>query len=154
MKPLIAKWCGMNTKIVVFYDDGMAVHENFDSLKEILLQIQTDLISAGLIPGVNKCIWKPVPKVDWNGLEFDLKNKTLKILDHRIVAMLKTATDLSDSWPNVTFRQVVKLVGQLNSMHPVLNGLEQLKTRNLQTIVNIRHYKNLSWDSVITADLM
>jgi hypothetical protein len=77
MKPLIAKWHGMNTKIVVFYDDGMAVHENFDALKEISLQIQTDLINAGLIPGVNKCIWTPVPKVDWNGLEFDLEHKTL-----------------------------------------------------------------------------
>jgi hypothetical protein len=97
MKPLIAKWRNLNTKIVVFYDDGMAVHENFGELKKISLQIQADLINAGLIPGVNKCVWTPVQKVDWNGLEFDLKEKTLKILDHRILATLKTATDLKDS---------------------------------------------------------
>jgi hypothetical protein len=34
-------------------------------------------------------------------------------------------------------------------MHPVLIGLEQIKTRNLQSIVNIRNYKNLSWDSLV-----
>jgi hypothetical protein len=37
-------------------------------------------------------------------------------------------------------------------MHPVLIGLEQIKTRNLQRIVNIRNYKNLSWDSLVRVD--
>jgi hypothetical protein len=37
-------------------------------------------------------------------------------------------------------------------MHPVLIGLEQIKTRNLQSIVNIRNYKNLSWDSRVKVD--
>jgi hypothetical protein len=37
-------------------------------------------------------------------------------------------------------------------MHPVFIGLEQIKTRKLQSIVNIRNYKNLSWDSVVKVD--
>jgi hypothetical protein len=65
---------------------------------------------------------------------------------------LQTAVDLKNNWPDVTFRGVAKLVGQINSMHPVLQGTEQLKTCNLQTIVNIRNYKNLNWDEKITAD--
>jgi hypothetical protein len=150
MKPIIAKWRSIGTKIIVFYDDGMVVHADFDTLKRTARIIQTDLIKAILIPGTNKCVWSPV--VDWNGLKFDLNNSMLMVLEHRIVATLETAAVLKNSWPNVTFWDVAKLVGQVNSMHPVLCGLEQLKSRNLQTIVNIRNYKNLPWDDKIVAD--
>jgi hypothetical protein len=152
MKPLVAKWRSIGLNIVVFYDDGMAVHSDFDKLEQLATVVHVDLIKAGLIPGINKCIWSPVPIVDWNGLRFDLMRKKLAIMEHRITATLQTAVELKNTWPEVTFRGVAKLVGQINSMHPVLQGTEQLKTRNLQTIVNIRNYKNLSWDDRITAD--
>jgi hypothetical protein len=67
IKPLVAKWRRLDAKIVVFYDDGMAVSDNYEYLKRLSLQINCDLLRAGLVPGICKCIWDPIVKVDWNG---------------------------------------------------------------------------------------
>jgi hypothetical protein len=56
MKPLITKWRRLGFKIVVFYDDGMAVSHSQTELKKQGLQIQYDLLRAGLVPGVTKCV--------------------------------------------------------------------------------------------------
>jgi hypothetical protein len=130
----------------------MAVSDNYEYLKRLSLQINCDLLRAGLIPGIGKCIWDPIVKVDWNGLTFDFVNKELKVLDRRIQKTLTSAIELKANWPYVSYRTVARFVGKIMSMHPVLIGLEQVKTRKLQSIVNIRNYKNLSWDSVIKVD--
>jgi Reverse transcriptase (RNA-dependent DNA polymerase) len=123
MKPLVNKWRKVGAKIVVFYDDGMVVSSDQEELRKLSVLIQCDLINAGLIPGVGKCIWDPMKVVDWNGLRFDFLKRGISILPRRIDAMLTHAQELLGSWPGVSFRQVSKLVGQLMSMHPVLGGL-------------------------------
>jgi Reverse transcriptase (RNA-dependent DNA polymerase) len=65
LKPLISKWRKLGVYTVVFYDDGMAVAADKGFLEKIAIQMQTDLIKAGLVPGVNKCVWDPVQNVDW-----------------------------------------------------------------------------------------
>jgi hypothetical protein len=94
MKPLVALWRSIGLNIVVFYDDGMAVHSDFNTLKYLATMVHVDLIKAGLIPGINKCIWSPVPVVDWNGLRFDLTHKKLSVMEHRITETLRTAVEL------------------------------------------------------------
>jgi hypothetical protein len=66
------KW-EMGMQVVVFYDDGMAVDDDFEKLHLHASIMHSDLINAGLVPGVGKCIWSPVQAVDWNGLSFNLK---------------------------------------------------------------------------------
>ena len=56
LKPLVAKWRQLGCKIVVFYDDGMAVGQSQAELRKHTLQIQCDLLGAGLVPGVTKCV--------------------------------------------------------------------------------------------------
>jgi hypothetical protein len=51
----------------------LAVGQTQVELRKQALQIQCDLLRAGLVPGVTKCIWTPVPKVKWNGLLFDFE---------------------------------------------------------------------------------
>ncbi len=70
MKPLIAKWRRLGALVVVFYDDGMAVSDDKEFLKKFAVQMQCDLLKAGLVPGVNKCIWDPKGIIEWNGLRF------------------------------------------------------------------------------------
>jgi len=84
MKPLIGKWRKLQAKVVVFYDDGMAVADSKPDLKKISIQIQCDLLNSGLVPGVKKCIWTPQKLIDWNGLTFDFQNKRLSIMNRRI----------------------------------------------------------------------
>ncbi len=152
MKPLVAKWRQLGCKIVVFYDDGMAVGQTQVELRKQALQIQCDLLRAGLVPGVTKCVWNPVSKVQWNGLLFDFERFGIAVLNHRIEHTREKASYLLSNWPAVTFREVSQFLGQLNSMHPVLKGLSTLRSKYLQTFVNIRHFKNMSWDRKIVTD--
>jgi Reverse transcriptase (RNA-dependent DNA polymerase)/RNase H-like domain found in reverse transcriptase len=152
MKPLIANWRRQKVKIIVFYDDGMAVHSSYEELKSMSNIIHSDLVKSGLIPGVGKCIWEPVQCVDWNGLRFDFVKRGISILPHRIEKTLENAKDILAHWPNITFRKLASFEGQIISMHAVFEGLEQLRSKMIQTLINIRHYKNLSWEHNIVAD--
>jgi hypothetical protein len=88
MKPLITKWRKLGCKIVVFYDDGMAVSHSQSELKKQGLQIQCDLLRAGLVPGVTKCVWSPCRIVHWNGLTFNFENRGIAVMPHRIEHLL------------------------------------------------------------------
>jgi len=152
MKPLIAKWRRLGGLVVVFYDDGMLVAKDRLFLQKLAIEVQCDLLQAGLVPGVDKCIWNPSRIIDWNGLRFDFNKQGISILQKRIGATEDHILYLLRKWPKVTFREVAKVVGQVGSMHPVFKGLVSIRTKMLQTFVNIRHYKDLQWEGEITAD--
>jgi hypothetical protein len=152
MKPLISKWRSLGAACVVFYDDGMCVDESKAKLEKLSLQIQVDLLSAGLLPGIEKCVWQPTKALDWNGLRFDLLNKGVSILPARIENLLVQGRDLLERWPNITYRDTARFVGRVVSMKPVFQGLVQIRTKMCQTFVNIRHYRNQDWDVPIHAN--
>jgi hypothetical protein len=114
--------------------------------------MQCDLLRAGLIPGIKKCVWHPVRVIDWNGLTFNFVGRFLAIKQSRIDIALTVLQDLKVAWPKVTFRTVASCIGKILSMYPVLGNMVQLRSRMLQTFTNIRHFKNLAWDSPIEAD--
>ncbi len=152
MKPLVTFWRSLKIKNACFFDDGMACDRNFEFLKRAGLQMHCDLIRAGLIPGLEKCTWHPTKLIDWNGLTFDFNRKCLSIKTDRIFILKNLLNTFLRKWPNVSYRDISKLTGTLNSMYPVLNGLEQLYTRQLQTFINIRHFKDINWDRQIDTD--
>ena len=135
--------------MVVFYDSGMAVSKDPELLARLSLQMQCDLLNAGLVPGVGKCIWKPQGSVDWNGLTFDLHKSTLAIMAKKIERVVTHLNFLHKNWANVTYRQVAEGVGQLISLSPVFGGVVQIRSRMLQTIDKIRHFNNFQWDHKI-----
>ncbi len=154
MKPLIAKWRGLGIATVVFYDDGMAVGPDECLMTKTSLQMQCDLLRAGLVPGIKKCQWLPQQLIDWNGLRFDFLNRKMSILPTRINATILGIEELLNNWPLVTFRDISRTIGRIVSMHPVFEGKTQIRTKMLQTFVNIRVFKNLSWDDKIQANFM
>ena len=146
MKPLIAKWRRLGILVVVFYDDGMAVSSSESFLSKASTQIQCDLLRCGLFPGFEKCNWTPSKLIDWVGLRWDFETHRVSILPHRIEKTSDNLVFLLSNWPKVTFRDVSCLVGQIISMYPVLGQRSQLRTRSLQTLVNVRHFYNCAWD--------
>ena len=64
IKPLLTHWRYMKMQVCVFFDDGMSVSKDKEFLLKSSLQIQCDLVRAGFIPGVQKCKWTPVKKLD------------------------------------------------------------------------------------------
>jgi Reverse transcriptase (RNA-dependent DNA polymerase) len=53
IKPLLTKWRRLGGKVIVFYDDGMAVSSNKTDLSALSVQMQCDLLNAGLVPGID-----------------------------------------------------------------------------------------------------
>jgi hypothetical protein len=75
-------------------------------------------------------------------------------MDHRVEQMLAKIEYLLKNWPKVTYRDISQLLGQINTMHPVLEGKATFCFKNLQTFENIRHFKEISWDTVINTYLV
>ena len=88
----------------------------------------------------------------WNGLAFDFEKRGISILDHRIDHALCQLDAIITNWPRVTYRDIAKFLGQLNSMHPVLAGMATLRSKMVQTFVNIRHFHNYDWNAYISAE--
>jgi hypothetical protein len=130
----------------------MAVSHSLDFLKQLSVQMQCDLLRAGLVPGANKSVWEPVRCIDWNGLTFDFVKGGICIKADRISKLKSSARNLMDEWPKVTYREVAQCVGRINSMYPVFGEKVQIKLKMLQTIINIRNYKNSCWDARIAVD--
>ncbi len=58
MEVLIAKWRKLGEIVLVFYNNSMAVADDL-VFKRFSKQMHCDLLIAGLVPGVYKCIWEP-----------------------------------------------------------------------------------------------
>ena len=153
LKPLILKWRILNILIVIYYDDGISIHKSKEFLEKASLQIFCDLLRAGLVPGISKCIWAPSTKLDWNGYTWDFKKGIFYVKSRRVTDFTFLLSETLKVWPRVTYRTVSKIVGTVNSMAPVFNGKEQLKSRFLQSIINIRHSKNYKWDDNIRTNI-
>lgn len=90
--------------------------------------------------------------LNWIGLTWDFEVGGMKIMSRRIAKTEERLLFLKSHWPNVTFRDVSRFLGQLVSMTPVLEGQSSLHSRMLQLIVNIRHYYKAYWDDKIFVD--
>ncbi len=152
MKPLILKWRNLGINIVVYCDDGMAVSHDLKFLESAAKQVQCDLLRAGLVPGVEKYVWLPQTNLDWLGISFNFSLKGISITTRRIDETVAVIEHAIQNWPNISFRNLSRALGKLLSLHPVFNGKEQLYSRMIQTIINIRHYKNLGWDTPLKVD--
>lgn len=149
MKPLLNKWRHLNILVSVYFDDGLALDEDIEFLKKASLQIQCDLLRAGLIPGLEKCFWTPQKVLIWNGIKWDFSKGGISICQRNIDKLKEKCKFLKEQWPRVTYRQISKCTGLINSMYPVFNGREQLRSRFLQTVINIRHCNDYKWDSIV-----
>ena len=49
-------------------------------------------------------------------------------------------------WLKLSFRDLARLVGSITSMYPVFGERSLLRARTLQSVINIRHYHDYSWD--------
>lgn len=151
LKPLISKWRLLEILNTIFFDDGFGVSNDKEFLSKASLQIHCDLIRGGLIPGLSKCTWTPTKILDWCGFTWDFELGLFKIKERRVKKFLSLAQNYLDRWPNLSYRNISKIVGMLTSMGPVFQGLEQLRSRYLQGIINVKHFKELSWDETISS---
>ena len=73
-------------------------------IKDLSRQMICDLLRAGLVPVVNKCIWQPRKIIERNSLKFDFGHKTLLIVNHHVEKTFNSIQELLEKWPVLTFR--------------------------------------------------
>jgi hypothetical protein len=81
-----------------------------------------------------------------------LDQKAVSILPLRIQHFTEHASLILSKWPDITNRDLARVIGRIISLSPVFDGITQIKTKMCQTFLNIRHYRNLDWDAKIYAD--
>ena len=150
MKPLITKWRKLGILVSIYFDDGFAVSHKKAFLKKASHQILCDLLRAGLTPGLGKCFWDPIKSLSWIGLCWDFEKAGISITDRRTNKLSSKLLSMKKAWPVVSFRDISRLTGLLNSMYPVFKGREQLRSRGLQNMVNRMYQNELKWDELIT----
>ena len=148
MGPSIIRWRHMQIHNIIYFDDGAATSKSSNFLYKAGIQMQTDLIKCGFIPGIEKCEWSPVKIIQWNGYLWDLDRKFFAVKDSRISDFKELLRNFLIKFPKVTYREIAKLVGKIQSMYPIFDGTEQIFTRYLQSFINIRNYENLNWNAI------
>ena len=102
MQPLIRKWRYLQIWVTIFYDDGFSVSNSESFLRKAALQIQCDLLRAGLVPGVGKCNWWPQKIIDWIGLRWDFERGGMQVLPIRVVKVDERLSYLINNCPLVS----------------------------------------------------
>jgi hypothetical protein len=152
MKPLVSTWRKMGRKIVVFYDDSMAVGNEKTELKKQALQIQCDLLRAGLVPGVKKCIWNPSKVLEWNGLIFDFEKGGISVMNHRMGHTTEKIKNILGKVAKSNISRSCTIPRTIKLNAPSAWGEATLRSKMLQTFINIRHFQESQWEKQISSD--
>ena len=144
IRPLVKHWRERGHFIVVFSDDGWCISHSYDQCKVIANAVKNDLISAGLVPNVEKSVWEPTQNIDWFGMTQDSQFGTLKIIDTRILNIFECIDRILMNLPSLSARQLASFVGKIISLKPVSGYICQLKTRFSSRLI----CDQIHWDKV------
>ncbi|XP_072030100.1 LOW QUALITY PROTEIN: uncharacterized protein [Amphiura filiformis] len=144
LRPLVKHWRKQGFFVVLYLDDGWCRAQSEELCGKISEKVKNDLIAAGLVPNVEKSVWKPTQYLTWLGLEWDSAECSIKITDRRIQDLLNSIVDVQKRFPLVCARKLASVTGKIISLGPVVGGVSQLKSRFLHLEIANRIY----WDHI------
>ena len=74
MHPLVRYWCGRGLKAI---DDGIIAVKGKTEVEVESSQVRQDLLSAGFVVNIEKCVWEPSQNMEWLGFNIDLAQASL-----------------------------------------------------------------------------
>ena len=94
VRPLVKHWRSQALRIVVYLDDGLGVCGAKDTCLRQSLLVQSDFISSGFVPKMDKSMWIPVLFSCFAGLVFIgiLPGIYLSIPEDKISALLASTS--------------------------------------------------------------
>lgn len=143
LRPLVTHWRANSFPIIMYLDDGW-VCDTKDNCERISSIIQTDLARAGFLVNQEKGIWKPSPKLDWLGFEWDLYQGVISIPFNKL-ENLRTKIEGVKTKKHVSARDLASIVGSIISFKFVLGPICQMFTRNLSILIA----KTAYWDHYV-----
>jgi hypothetical protein len=64
----------------MYIDDGLGIEEDDELCKVVVNQVKCDLINSGIVPKVEKSLWKPSKRLIWLGTLSIVKQDFIKFL--------------------------------------------------------------------------
>ena len=133
-RPLVKKWRGEGMKVLMYLDDGLGTHSDFDKCQDMALRIKQDLICSGFVPKNEKSLWIPTKTLIFLGYYIDTASSIIKIPNERLVKLEHIISELDHELNRkhkVHVKKVASFVGQVVSMFYVLGNVVYIMTKYL-----------------------
>ena len=127
LRTMVKHWRENCIKIVVFLDDGFGMNQGFDKTLKDAEFIMNSLIKAGFIINSEKSVWEPQSALEWTSIWWDGENYCISIPERRIIDLKKEMSKICEFFPKTTARIIVKIVGKIISMMPVIGNVARWK---------------------------
>ena len=135
MRPLVKHWCSQALRIVVYLDDDLGVCATKDTCLQQSLLVHSDLISPGLVPNKDKCMWIPVQLIRWRDFHWDFARGLLSIPEDKISVLLASIREVSSSRV-VTPRMLAQVTGRIISCTLVFGHICKIMTKALHSVID------------------
>ena len=104
LKPLEKYWRIRGLCIAIFLEDGCTIVQDRESYRIKAIAVTGVLYSADFVVNGDKSVWEHTQDLDWLGITWNSALSTLKIVERRIVKIVKTLLKpiskcLRESWP-------------------------------------------------------
>ena len=142
-RPLVKKWRSEGKQVLMYLDDGLGRHSDFDKCSQIAMEIKRDIIASGFVPKVEKSMWNPCTDITFLGYDLHLLTGIISIPKKRIEKVQQTIVTIqghiSESG-QVGVRLVASLVGQIISMSYVTGNVVYIMTKYLSADIARQHH--------------
>ncbi len=81
LRPLVKHWRSQGLFVVVYLDDGWGRASTEKEANAIASRVKSDLISAGLVPNIEKSKWLATQSSVWLGLVLDSRVCSIRVSD-------------------------------------------------------------------------
>ena len=150
LRVLVAYWRGQGHKVIMFLDDGIGGHPNYEMAVKLSQYIKVSLTEFGFLLANEKCNWTPVLRQIWLGYLLDMTCGKVYVTGERI-ARLEAAIESCLYQMQVSgsglmkVRFLASIVGQIISLQTVVGKLVSLRTRALYECILSR----ASWNAPV-----
>ena len=141
-KALVKHWRRQGLRVFTYLDDGAGAESNYESAKEMSLQVQQDIYDSGFVVNDEKSQWDPVQCGELLGFVINLATGLFTVPERRVLAFMDMLKRVVDNSFIVSARHLAQLSGSLSSMGLALGPVVRLWTRELYRAIQ----QSTSWD--------
>ena len=141
-KALVKHWRRQGLCVFTYLDDGAGAESNYESAKEMSLQVRQDIHDSGFVANNEKSQWDPVQCGELLGFIINLATGLFTVPERLVLVFMDMLKRIMNNSFIVPARHLAQLSGSLSSMGLALGPLVRLWTRELYQAIQ----QSTSWD--------
>ena len=127
-----------------YLDDGAGTETNYESAKEMSLQVKQDIYDSGFVVSNEKSQWDPVQCGELLEFVINLATGLFTAPGRRVLAFMDMLKRVMSNSFIVSARHIAQLTGSLSLMGLALGPVVRLWTRELYRAIQ----QSTSWDHI------